>query len=63
MISKNQTRKYCCEDISKIENYDKAVNDKTQKWDCHHRAEILPCGMFSTSDLKRNGLYWNVPAS
>lgn len=63
MISKDQTRKYCCEDISLIENYDKAVNDKTQQWDCHHRAEILPCGRFSTSDLKKHGLYWNVPAS
>lgn len=32
-------------------------------WHCHHRAEILPCGIFSLNDLKKHGLYWNVPAS
>ena len=63
MISEEQTRKYCCEDISQIENYDKAVNDKTQIWDVHHRGEILPCGRFSPESLKKHGLYWNVPAS
>ena len=31
---------FCKEDISKIENYDKAVNDTTQIWHCHHRTEI-----------------------
>ena len=39
MISENQVKKYCREDISLIENYDKAINDKTQTWDCHHRKE------------------------
>ena len=24
---------------------------------------MLPCGRFSISDLKKHGLYWNVPAS
>lgn len=63
MISEEQTRKYCCEEISNIENYYKAMADKTQIWHCHHRAEILPCGIFSLNDLKKHGLYWNVPAS
>jgi hypothetical protein len=31
--------KYCCEDISKIENYDKAIVDTNHIWDCHHRLE------------------------
>ena len=31
MISK-VVKRYCCEDISLIENYDKAVADNTQIW-------------------------------
>ena len=54
---------YCCEDLSKIENYELAVNDETQTWDIHHRGEILPCGIFTVHDLIDSGLYWNVPAS
>lgn len=30
----------CCEDPSLIENYELAINDDTQIWDCHHRLEI-----------------------
>ena len=63
MINEKKVKSYCCEDISLIENYDKAMTDKTQTWDCHHRAEILPCGRFSRGDLKKHGLYWGVPAS
>lgn len=58
-----RTKRYCCEDISRIENYEKAIADETQIWHCHHRAEILPCGRYSQDDLKRHGLYWHVPAS
>ena len=54
--------RFCCDDISKIENYNKAVSDETQTWDCHHRAELLPCGRFSVKDLKENGLYYNQPS-
>lgn len=63
MISKTRIEKYCCEDISKIENYDKAMADTTQVWDCHHRLEIQ--GQFTNSVrlLKRCGVYYNVPAS
>lgn len=63
MICIKNAKQYCCEDISLIENYEQAIADKTHTWDCHHRAEILPCGRFSTSDLKKHGLYFNVPAS
>lgn len=52
---------YCCEDVSKIENYEQAKNSLSL-WDCHHRAEILPCGKFSREDLKKFGLYYNRPA-
>ena len=63
MIKIKNVKAYCCEDLSLIENYDLAVADTTQSWDCHHRAEILPCGRFSQDDLKRFGLYYNRPAS
>lgn len=63
MISESRVKKYCCEDISKIENYELAINDKTQTWDCHHKAEILPCGRFATNDLMKFNLYWNRPAN
>lgn len=39
MISETKARKYCCEDISTIENYEQAINDQTQMWECHHRWE------------------------
>ena len=36
MISESY-KKYCCEDPSLIENYDKAIADTTQTWEIHHR--------------------------
>ena len=39
MINEIQAKKYCKEDISKIKNYDKAVNDNSQTWECHHMTE------------------------
>ena len=63
MISEYTAKKYCSEDISLIENYELAVNDTTQTWDCHHRGEVLPCGRFSPNDLKKFGLYYKRPAA
>lgn len=64
MISRDpKLRRYCSEDLSRIENYDTAMNDKEQMWHCHHRAEILPCGRYSIKELKAVGLYWHRPAS
>lgn len=63
MINTKQAQKYCCEDISLIENYDEAISDQTQTWDIHHRGEILPCGKFSKDELIEFGLYWKRPAS
>lgn len=40
MIQRINAEAYCSEDISKIENYEQAVNDDTQMWQCHHRREI-----------------------
>ena len=63
MINEFYAKSYCSDDISLIENYDKAIADTTQTWDCHHRGEILPCGRFSRDDLKKFGLYFNRPAA
>lgn len=35
MICIYTVKKFCKEDPSMIENYDKAIADKTQTWDCH----------------------------
>ena len=63
MINEKCAKTFCCEDLSLIENYDIAVADTTQTWDCHHRGEVLPCGRFSRDDLKKFGLYYKRPAS
>lgn len=56
-------KNYCCEDISKIENYNKAMADTTQTWDCHHRLELQNGNYVSWKKLKKDGLYYNRPAS
>lgn len=59
MIS--DVKRYCCEDISLIENYDLAIADNTQTWHCHHRLEI---DLNKTpKELKVLGLYYHRPAS
>ena len=63
MICEETVKSYCCEDLSLIENYELAINDTTQTWDCHHRGEVLPCGRFSQDDLKKFVLYYKRPAS
>ena len=58
MIKLYNAKKYCKNDISLIENYDQAIADMTQTWDCHHRRETI----FSKSDLIEIGEYYNRPA-
>ena len=65
MISGN-TKYFCCDDISHIENYEKAVNDTTQVWVCHHKMELIVTGAVvdsSKQDLIDWGIYYNRPAS
>lgn len=64
----NLKSKYCKEDISKIENYDKAKNDNFIGWSIHHRDEIkvLPSGITvirSREELIENGRYYDCPAN
>lgn len=63
MINEYYTKSFCSEDISKIENYTVAIADTAQTWDCHHKAEILPCGRFSADMLIKYGLYYHRPAN
>ena len=58
MISEKSAISYCRDDISLIENYDKAVYDATQLWHCHHRRETI----YSKTDLIEIGEYYNRPA-
>lgn len=67
MINEYTAKRYCKDDISKIENYENAVDD-VETWDCHHRDEIriLQSGMIvirSAEDLIENNRYFNCPAN
>lgn len=59
MISKNAFI-FCEDDISLIENYEQAINDTTQTWDCHHRLET-DFGL-SQKELIDSNRYFNVSA-
>lgn len=58
MISTKYAKEYCKEDIANIENYDVAVSDKDNLWECHHRRESI----FTQKELKKLGEYYNRPA-
>ena len=58
MINKRSAKAFCRDDISQIENYDKAIADTTQVWHCHHRRETI----YSRSGLIEIGEYYNRPA-
>lgn len=61
MLSFKQAEKYCIDDISLIENYEKAISDVSQIWECHHRLEIIDGKKTSRSELIRKGLYYSRP--
>ena len=58
MINELYTKQFCKDDISKIENYELAINDKLQTWHCHHRRETI----YARNDLIEIGEYYNRPA-
>lgn len=62
MISKRCAKQYCCEDISLIENYDKAIISD-EMWDCHHRLEIQDTKIVSPNELIEQNLYFNRPSN
>lgn len=67
MINTKTIVKYCKEDASLIENYDRAINDD-KMWDCHHRLEThdeqgnIRQEALTIEDLKAQDLYYDRPA-
>jgi hypothetical protein len=63
MINEQNALKYCKDDISKIENYEKAIADPKETWDLHHRLELTLDGEFAhtAEDLKRMDMYHHRP--
>ena len=59
MISKSAKR-YCKEDVSKIDNYYEAVNDDENLWVIHHKAEIEENK--TVSELKEEKRYYGCLA-
>ena len=60
MINESRVKKYCKEDLSKIKNYDKAIADTTQTWECHHMTETWwNC---TAKELIENECYYNRKA-
>lgn len=63
MINIKKVKQYCKDDISRIENYELAINDKEQMWDCHHRLELTLNGEFAhtSEELKQLEMYYKRP--
>ena len=62
MICLKSLKKFCCEDLSLIENYDLAISDTNQTWHCHHRLEIQDDTYITSDELKKQNLYYHRPA-
>ena len=65
MINEKYAKKYCRDELSKIENYDKAIADNTQTWELHHRNEFTLDGKFAhtANELKEMNMYFKRPAN
>ena len=58
MISVKISMDYCSEDLSRIENYELALDDKEEVWQIHHKLEAF----YSAAELKAMNLYYERPA-
>ena len=58
MINETNVKLFCKDDISLIENYDKAIADKEEVWHCHHRRETI----YTKNGLIEIGEYYHRPA-
>ena len=60
--------KFCINDLQNIENFYKALNDRTQTWHCHHRFEThnsdgkMRTVELTKEELKALDMYYNRPA-
>lgn len=68
---RSRVKRFCCEDIALIENYEKAMNDTETSYHCHHRLETHNLDgtkkdkkeRLALSQLVEMGLYYDRPAS
>ena len=58
MINVKQAKSFCCDDISMIENYKKAVSNNEYMWHCHHKLGLY----FDKQWMKDNGFYYEQRA-
>lgn len=58
MVSIKYLKQYC-KDYTSIPNYQEALNDTENLWECHHLLEEF----YTKSELKELGKYFNVPAN
>ena len=63
MINEKLAHKYCRDDLSKIENYEKAIADTTQTWVIHHQLELTLDGepALTRKQLKMHDMYYHRP--
>lgn len=67
MICKHNVKLFCCEDISRIENYGEAIGS-SESWHCHHRLETHTSDGerrlvdLTSTELKTLGMYYDRPA-
>ena len=59
---KRSTQNYCNEHLSKVENYDQAMQDNLKGWQIHHKLETRGFG-YTKKELIALDLYYNRPAS
>jgi len=61
--------KVCKDNITEIEGFYKAISDRSERYDCHHRLEThdefgnLRNVLISSGELIKQDLYYNRPAS
>lgn len=60
MINERQAKRYC-ENYKLIENYDKAVADENQMWECHHKKEVEL--MLTRKQMMELGIYFHLEPS
>lgn len=60
MINDEKDLKRICKRYTEIENYETALNDKTQIWVCHHRREVQDgFRIWKKEELINVGQYYN----
>lgn len=63
MVNELHAHKLCKDDISKIENYEKAKADASHTWILHHRLELTIDGAnaHTAKELQRLDMYYDRP--